>query len=511
MKKAIIILGSALLIAGCHREQPAVSTEQEQKPETISVTNWTGKTELFMEYQPLVTTAKRRFAIHFTDLATFKPLTRGTVTVALKQNGEASQTFAVEGPSRPGIFGLDVQPARPGAYSMSVSLDAPGLRDTHEVGEVKVYASEREIPPAPEAPAEEQITFLKEQQWTLDFATAIAATHSMRESVVVTGDVRPRSGGEVEVTAPITGRLAAAGRLPVIGTAVSQGDTLATVVPLTPAPADRPSLEFGVSEAKTALELARRDLARAERLLAVGAIPAKRVEEARATEATASAQMKAAEQRLEQYETSRRADASASAGSGFTVRAPISGVVAEVAATPGANVAQGDRLLRIVAVDRVYVAANVPESEVPRLSRLTGAEIEVAGLERPIPAGRMVSRASMIDPRSRTLSVLYEVPNPGRRLAIGQSMSVRLFLSGAIDAIAVPESATVDDGGRPVVFIHKEGEAFVRRSVRLGMREGNLIQIAEGLQGGERIVTKGAYLIRLAAMSSQIPAHGHVH
>ncbi|HWR54002.1 MAG TPA: efflux RND transporter periplasmic adaptor subunit [Bryobacteraceae bacterium] len=511
MKKVIFIVGSVLLVAGCGRERPAVHAEQEQQPETIAVTNWTDKTELFMEYQPLVTTAKRRFAIHFTDLSNFKPLTKGTVTVALKQDGGAAQTFTVEGPSRPGIFGLDVQPARPGAYGMSVSLDAPGIRDTHEVGEVKVYASEREIQPAAEEPDEEQVAFLKEQQWALDFATAIAATRSMRESVVVTGDVRPRSGGEVEVTAPVTGQLAATGRLPVIGTAVSQGDTLATVVPLTPAPADRPSLEFGVSGAKTALELARRDLARAERLLAVGAIPAKRVEEARATEATAAGQLKAAEQRLEQYEASRRADGSAGSASAFAVRAPITGIVAEVATIPGANVAQGDRLLRIVAVDRVYAAANVPEAEVPRLSRLTGAEIQVAGLERPIPAGRMVSRASMIDPRSRTLSVLYEVPNHGRTLAIGQSVSARLFLSGTIEAVAVPESAIVDDAGRPIVFIQTEGEAFVRRPVKVGVHEGNLVQIAEGLQAGERVVTKGAYLIRLAAMSSQIPAHGHVH
>ena len=509
MKKAIFVLGSVLLIAGCRREQPPAHSEQEL--ETISVTNWTDKTELFMEYQPLAPSAKRRFAIHFTDLATFKPLTKGTVTVALKQEGAAPQTFATEAPLRPGIFGVDVQPARPGAYSMSVSLAAPGLSDTHEVGEVRVYASEREIPPAAGEPAEEQITFLKEQQWTLEFATAVAATRSMRESVVVTGDVRPRSGGEVEVTAPVTGRLAASGQLPVIGTAVSQGDTLATVAPLTPAPADRPSLEFGVSQAKTALDLSRRDLARAERLLAAGAIAARRVEEARAVEATAAAQLKAAEQRLEQYETSRRADGPAAGASAFNVRAPISGVVAEVAAIPGANVNQGDRLFRIVAVDRVYIAANVPEAEMPRLSRLTGAEVEIAGIARPIPAGRMISRASLVDPRSRTLSVLFEVANPGRTLAIGQSVSARLFLSGTVGAIAVPESAIVDDGGRPVVFIQREGEAFVRRPVKLGIREGNLVQIAEGLQGGERIVTKGAYLIRLAALSSQIPAHGHVH
>ncbi len=511
MKKAIFVLGSVLLIAGCRREQPVANAEEPHKLDTISVTNWTDKTELFMEYQPLVTAARRRFAIHFTDLATFKPLTKGTVIVALKQQGAAPQTFTVEAPSRPGIFGVDVQPARPGAYSMTVSLAAPRLRDTHEVGEVRVYASEREIPPAAGEPAEEHIAFLKEQQWTLEFATAVAAKRSLRDSVVVPGDVRPRSGGEVEVTAPVTGRLAASGRLPVIGVAVSQGVTLATIVPLTPAPADRPSLELGVSQARTALDLARRDLARSERLLAVGAIPAKRVEEARAAEASGAAQLRAAEQRLEQYEISRRADGPAGSASAFAVRAPISGVVAEVAAIPGANVNQGDRLLRLIAVDRVYVAANVPEAEVPRLSRLTGAEVEIAGLAHPMPAGRVISRASLIDPRSRTLSVLFEVTNPNRSLAIGQSVSVRLFLSGTVEAVAVPESSVVDDGGRPVVFIQKEGEAFARRPVKLGVREGNLVQIPEGLQPGERIVTKGAYLIRLAALSSQIPAHGHVH
>ena len=187
------------------------------------------------------------------------------------------------------------------------------------------------------------------------------------------------------------------------------------------------------------------------------------------------------------------------------MRAPISGVIAQVSAIPGSNVAQGDRLFRVVAVDQVYVAANVPEAEVPRIARLNGAEVD------GIPAGRLVAKSSVIDPQARTLSVLFEVKNAARTLAIGQAVSVRLFLTGSVEAVTVPDSAVVDDGGRPVVFVQKEGEAFVRRPVKPGIREGNLVQIAEGVQAGERVVTKGAYLIRLAALSTQIPAHGHVH
>jgi len=55
------------------------------------------------------------------------------------------------------------------------------------------------------------------------------------------------------------------------------------------------------------------------------------------------------------------------------------------------------------------------------------------------------------------------------------------------------------------------GETFERRPLRLGIRAGGYVQILEGVQPGERVVHRGAYLVRLAAMSSQIPAHGHVH
>jgi multidrug efflux pump subunit AcrA (membrane-fusion protein) len=75
----------------------------------------------------------------------------------------------------------------------------------------------------------------------------------------------------------------------------------------------------------------------------------------------------------------------------------------------------------------------------------------------------------------------------------------------------VPESALVDDGGRPVVFVQTGGESFERRPVTLGERQGGNVQITAGIASGERVVTRGAYLIRLASMSTQVPAHGHVH
>jgi multidrug efflux pump subunit AcrA (membrane-fusion protein) len=123
----------------------------------------------------------------------------------------------------------------------------------------------------------------------------------------------------------------------------------------------------------------------------------------------------------------------------------------------------------------------------------------------------LVSIGRIVDPQSRTVPVIYEVDNSDKRLAIGQAVRVRLFTSSSETAPAVRETAVVDDAGRPVVFVQLAGEAFARRPVKLGNRQNEYVQIVEGVRPGERVVTKGAYLIRLAAMSSSIPAHGHVH
>ena len=109
------------------------------------------------------------------------------------------------------------------------------------------------------------------------------------------------------------------------------------------------------------------------------------------------------------------------------------------------------------------------------------------------------------------MPVTYEVNNQDHRLAINQTVFLRLFLRGAGRTPVVPEDAVIDDAGRPVLFLQRGGETFVRRPVKLGLRNHGLVQVLEGLAPGDRLVTKGAYLIRLSTMSSAVPAHGHVH
>ena len=168
-------------------------------------------------------------------------------------------------------------------------------------------------------------------------------------------------------------------------------------------------------------------------------------------------------------------------------------------------------LFRIVDTNALYVSGVVPESEYSKLRQLSGAEIEMRDSGEVRPANRLVAVGRLVDSQTRTVPVTYEVDNRDHRLAVNQTVFLRLLLAPAGKSPVVPEAALIDDAGRPVVFVQIAGETFVRRPVKTGLRNGGVVQILEGVNRGDRVVTKGAYLIRLSTMSSAVPAHGHVH
>lgn len=486
-----------------------VADPLEAEPEPVVVTRWTPRTELFMEYPPLVAGETSRFAIHFTDLETFEPLRTGRAEVQL--SGAQPQTFSVEAPGRPGIFGIDVTPAQVGRYSLAVLVATGTLADRHDLGEVEVLAPGTTEHDGHEEPGSEGISFLKEQQWTLDFATAAADERPMADSLEMAATIEPRTGGQADVTTPVTGRLA--DDLPAwpVGAMVARGATLAEIVPQAGHLEDRPELELAVAEARNALELVRADRARVERLVAAGALPERRRLESGVAERTAEARLAAAEEHLVQLDATRTAQGEVGHDTRFVLRAPLSGVVAESDATPGASVEAGARLFRLVAVDQVHVVGALPEAALARIDDPVGAEMNVPGFAAPLPLDRLISIGRVLDPAARTVPIIYELHNPDPRIAIGQAVSLRVFASALIEGITVPESAIVDDAGQPVVFVQVGGESFERRAVRLGNREGGFVQLTGDVAPGERVVVRGAPFIRLAALSPQVPAHGHTH
>ena len=426
LKQLCSVLVVTLLVSACSRSTPPAAEAEE--PELLSVTRWTDKTELFAEYPPLAVGQTSRFAIHLTRLDSFKALTEGRVEVHLRGGTAPAEVFRVDAPSRPGIFGVDVKPAQAGTREMVIVLRATGLNDEHRVGQVDVHANAEAARAAAAEAGEETpgISFLKEQQWSLDFGTALVREQSVRESIRVPARLEARPGGAADVAAPIDGRLTRVLDV-ALGTSVSRGQELARLLPPPAVPGDLPQLQRARADAQTALALATRDRERAERLTSAGAAPEKRLDEARSAEEQAKARVTAAEASLAQYNVARTGGATDAEGL-FVIRAPVGGVIAQRDAATGANVAAGTILFRVVDASQIHVVGQVPEAQAARARLVSAAEIEVPGHEGRVPAGRLASVGKVLDPQSRTVPITFAFDNRALGLPVGQAVSLHLLM-----------------------------------------------------------------------------------
>jgi RND family efflux transporter MFP subunit len=505
------ILAAIALSAGCGPRAPAETNE----PPSFNVTSWTGTSELYMEYPPLVAGRPALFAVHLTRLADFKPLTAGRPRIELTpETGGTPSVLNGSEPSRPGAFRVEGTPPAAGRYRWALAIEAPGLSDRHEIGTVMVFADERTAnadaaKKAADDPA--AIAYLKEQQWTNEFATEQVREADLRTAIRVPASIEPLTGGEAVVAAPAAGRFTA-DALPPVGVTVRAGQPLGRLEPRLSGGDDRATLAAAVSEAQTAADAARIDLTRAERLLAERAVPARRVEDARRSVAIAEARLRAAEARLAQRDETLRTGGGAASGNAFVVRAPIAGRIADVSATLGASYDEGAPLFRIVLTDRVELRTQVPPPDVPAVRGVVSIGFEIAGRPDPIPLQpRHMHDAGVIDPATHALPVQFEIDNPGGLLLVGQTGTAVLYKSDPQRLPSVPKTAVLMEAGRPYVFVQITGEHFARRQIEIATRDGDLVGVRSGVRPGDRVVTRGAYDIQLASAAKGLPAEGHVH
>jgi RND family efflux transporter MFP subunit len=507
-------LFSLVAAAACGGGGAVVAPEVELP--TLDVTAWTDKTELFMEYPPLVGGQTALFAVHLTRLSDFSAMTTGRPRLEfMPDTGGGPVTVQGMEASRPGVYRVEGAMPSAGRYRWALVIEAPDLTDRHDLGSLTVFADEA----AAVADAEQQpegdaaaISYLKEPQWTNGFATALVQETEIRRGIRVPAVIEPLTGGEAVVAAPADGRFMAA-RLLRLGTRVQAGQELGRIQPrLGEGEADRATLAAGLAEAQASVDAAHSDLSRAERLLAERAVPARRVEEAQRAVKVADARLTAAQARLAQRDETLGTGGGTSAGNSFVLRAPIAGRLAEISAALGASYDEGAPLFRIVRTDRVELQALVPASEAPLTEEIRDIALEIPGLSEPlVVVADDMHDAGVIDERTRALPVQFDVDNRAGRLLIGQTMTAILYSGVRQRMPAVPKEAVLMEAGRPYVFVQTGGESFSRRYIEVSASEGDLVGIRAGITLGDRVVTRGAYDVQLASAAGGLPAEGHVH
>ena len=489
------MLVAAIMAAACGDGASEAGDAAGSEPAGGVVTLWTDSTELFMEHPALVVGDTGVFAAHLTDITDFAPLTTGRVTFRfVPRAGGAPVVVTQEEPRRPGIYGPRPRFTTPGVYDLTILVDSPQAKDSISVPNLTVYAT------ADEAPREEEggdngISFLKEQQWkTPEFRTAFADSGTIVATIEATGTIVPAAGRHALVTAPINGLVDPSGvaSSPAPGQSVARGQVLAVITP---------SLGEGgnaYAEARARLREAEDEYARAQRLVAAEAAPQRRLHEA-------ESQLQAARETVAGF------GGSAAGGGRLAIRAPIRGVVASRSITPGSRVEAGTTLFSIVDPSVVWLTVNIPAAQASLVGTGSGASFQLEGTDNRFQTTRTVSVGSVIDPQSRTLPLIYEVANPNGLVRVGSNARVAVRTGQRVMGVVIPASAILDEDGRPIAYVQPDGETFEKRELTLGGQEGDRVLVLGGIEPGDRVVTGAAYQVRLASLSTSVPAEGHAH
>ncbi len=369
------------------------------------------------------------------------------------------------------------------------------------------------------------LTIPKESQLLFGIRTATVEERQIVSGLRTTGTVRARPDARAVVSPPVSGRIRFNGNVQ-IGAAVGRGQQIGTIEQVLGAP-EQASLEgqriqlrtaaleqqarateqqSQAAQARTRLTQAQRELQRARNLLEVGAAPRRRVEEAETAVKLAQQEVASAEQQArvaqQQVKLSNESVARVDPVRTFPLIAPVTGIISNINAVTGQQVEAGAELFNIVNLTTVLLEAQVFERDLAAVrdsgratytSPVLGDEVYRIGEGGD---GRLVSIGQSIDPQTRTVPVIYEVPNPSNRLREGVFVEITLDTSGGSRVLTVPKQAVVTEQGQTFVFVFDGGERFERRPVRLGAEGQDYFEVQQGLAAGDRVVTEGIYQLR---------------
>ena len=186
------------------------------------------------------------------------------------------------------------------------------------------------------------------------------------------------------------------------------------------------------------------------------------------------------------------------------LRSPIAGVVTEVEAGAGRQVAAGTDLFGIVNLREVWAVVDAYERDLGRLHVGQLAMLSTTAFPNLLFRGRIVSLEGSIKEATRTLDVRLEIGNPALKLRPGMFVSARIATGATRNSLVVDEAAIQSDGDSKVVYVSLTDTTFVVRPVEVRSLGGNRAEILGGLRAGERIATRGGFLLKSQASKSQL-------
>ena len=383
------------------------------------------------------------------------------------------------------------------------------------------------------APTTGKVAFLMEQQWLIHMRLAQAEEQTVARQITATGRVIPAANSQAMVAPPVGG-IVSNRNLPRVGQHVARGQTIAIIQQVATSAeqaqvraaaaslslenarleADRRTASGEVEAARVRVDLATKEAARAQRLYERKAFSERQMQAAEADLRAAKAQFDAAVKRLEALGNPGAAERTragvGSANASYTIRAPLSGYVTKVNKSIGEQVAAGEAIVEISNLDTVWIEAPIFEKDLSRLAGNVSATFTTPAYPDQEFKGTVVDIGAVIDEQTRATKVIFQLPNDGRALRLGMQANVRLDAGEQVTAMMIPKEAVLEHEGKKIVYVLLSGEEFERREVTIGDELSGKVAVLSGLNKGERVVTQGAYQLKLQELQpAEAGAHSH--
>ena len=341
----------------------------------------------------------------------------------------------------------------------------------------------------------DEISFTKAQAEAVGLIVETVSPGAFQQVIKTSGQIQASQGDEATIVSTSNGIVSFSNRSITEGTAVRSGETIVTVSAKNLLEGDP------ATKVKIVYETAQKEFSRAEKLIKDNIISAKEYEQIRL--------------RYETAKTAYEAQAANITSSGVRITSPISGFIKNRLVSQGDYVSVGQPIATVSQNKRLQLRAEVSENYYKSLKNIGGANFQTSYDNEAYKLsdlnGRLLSFGKASGGQSFYIPVTFEFDNIGDIIP-GSFVSVYLLSNPLENVISVPVSALTEEQGLNFVYLQLDEEGYKKQEVTLGQSNGDRVQVLSGLKAGDKVVTKGVYQVKLAAVSSIMPeGHSHSH
>jgi RND family efflux transporter MFP subunit len=500
IKNVFFVALLAFMFAGCNNSPQKENHDHQGEEVKLQLTAYSPEFEVFAEADPFVVGKSSNILSHFSHLPGFKALEKGTVTIRLIiGTNEVKQTF--DAPRRKGIFSFDLKPTVQGTGQIIYEIKTDKGSGQIVVPDITVYSGEEQAHEAAEklvSSGANTVVFTKEQSWKIDFSTGQPAVEPFGQVIKTSALVESAAGDEVIISAGMNGTVLFSGGSIPEGKSVVAGERLFSV-----SGSDMADNNLGVrmieaqnNYERTQLEYERKKSLAADKIVSDKdlLIAKNEFENSKAT-----------------YDMLRKNFSSA----GQTITSPISGFVKQTFVSNGQYVTAGQPLVSVTKNKTLLLRADIQQKYAPLMQSFSSANIRTLHNNTTYTLeqlnGKLLSYGRNTNSDNYLVPVSLQIDNTGGFIS-GAFVELYLKTITSSRAVTIPNEALLEEQGNFFVFVQVHPELFEKREVSPGSTDGIRTEIKSGILDSERIVTKGAIMIKLAQSSGTLDAHsGHVH